>query len=152
MTGLGARVCPECAREFDPADPESVVSEHDIARRKRLWRWLGWGAVVGSSWPLLLHAWLLLMLLVARLVLGRWPHRFGGDDPKSISLVREMHWVGMFAVLALPLMVLGGLVALAAVTALDWRMGVRRLILIIAVWAVLLVVGDPAQVGVWFMD
>src|SRR5262245_52788825 len=104
LRGLGAGACPECGRGFDPADTASFLGDEELKRQRRRRAWIGWAATIGASWPLVLFAWLHLMLVVARLVLGRWPHRTGRDDPKFIEIVGEMHAVGILAMLALPLL------------------------------------------------
>ena len=92
------------------------------------------------------------MLVVARLVLGRWPHRMGRDDPKYIEIVGGMLWIGSIALMAMPLMVLWGVVGLMMFLMHNRRAGLCRIGFVLLAWTVMVLMGDRAQVGVLFMD
>lgn len=154
LIGLGARACPECGLGFDPADPGSYeVCWPPIwmSRTERATLW------ILAGWPMLSVAWLHLTLVVARLVLGRWPGRGGMDDPLGIPVVRSMYFVGAAILILIPgtLLVLLVLVGRAA---LSQNLRVRKTLptfwLPALLWllGVLLLKLDPARVVEWFGD
>jgi hypothetical protein len=103
--------------------------------------------------PIALHLWLHMTLIVARLQLGRWPHRWGMDDPKYIPIVAELHTplylLLLFVTPVFPILVI---CTLAGALLRDWRLGLLMLWISVVVWGGLYVIGDPAEVWVWFFD
>jgi hypothetical protein len=112
------------------------------------------GVWIAASWPLACLAWLNLMLLAARLELGRWPSRYGADDPKHIPVVASM------------MMIVGGLLLpalpLSAIALLALVLGAREArygpyLRGAAAWVLwcaglVLLLADPTKVLAWFLD
>lgn len=147
-------LCPECGARFDPADPATYDNTPQGTRFPLSLRVLRW---VAAATPASGAAWCLLTLAVARIQLGRWPHRYGADDPKYIPLVSDMMVVGCTWFLWVPLS--GVLVVTLALTDLGSRRAgdprpLRRSAAIIALWCAgfLLLVADPGTTLVWFAD
>jgi hypothetical protein len=141
--------CPECGTEFDPGDSETYNSSRgDIhaARGRRILKW------VCAATPLAGAALCLLTLVVARLQLGRWPHRGGMDDPKSIPFVPGMMALSCLWILWVP--VSGVIVVRMALR--DYHNG-RPLwpgAVTLALWCLglLLLLADPGDTFTWFAD
>jgi hypothetical protein len=149
LSGVPAGPCPECGQKFDPRDRATYGP---ILSRRLPRRWLFWVCPIAAAAPLWVHAWLHLMLIVARLELGRWPHRGGADDPSCIPWVNAMHALGWLGILASPVLIPLGVAGLAFLFVYE---PVRALVLAGIVglcWAATFLLGDPAQVWVWFMD
>jgi hypothetical protein len=156
LDGLNAGACPECAFPFDPGDPRTYTSGPWPQRARRWWRI---ALVAGSGWLLGMVLLINGLLVVARVVLGRWPARYGADDPKGIPIVGVLHDGILLLGLLFPVAVIASLGAL--VTAPHPVLGPRpwrRAAIAIAGSAGLWTAGyvlarlDPAHAGVWFMD
>jgi hypothetical protein len=136
---------------FDPSDPTTYRVRDDRALR----RWLSWVAIASAAPP-----WIMLVcghasLVVARLMLGRWPHRMGRDDPKGIPGI--MIPTAVFAIgvlLLLPGLMASFGVVIAMLRVCGKRDGLKWFLVMLCAWiaAILLIRLDPAQVGVWMMD
>lgn len=158
-------LCPLCGHGLTPGMErcsECATPRTDFASlmtRGRQDRRIALVAFSLAASPWVTQAWLLGMLVVARLELGRWPIRSGADDPKGIPIVSGMMTVGAILLLALPALALATLMLLlllAARRAKGPRIG--------SVWipAGLAIAGwfagftllrlDPAQALYWFMD
>lgn len=155
LRGLGAGSCPECGRAFDPEDASSVRSERQRRKRSRLTRWLvGWAIAVGCT-PLIANLLGFVSLAIARVSLGRWPHRGGMDDPKYVDGVRV---IGAVAILTLVLSLPAVLAVCALALAIAARREVRRALLIGTLALTLWLIGfalarwDLARVWYWLFD
>lgn len=150
LRGLKNCICPECGREFDPAQlAAEEAAGHAGPDRVTLVAYF-----VSASWPLLLLGWLHLMLLMARLVLGRWPHRYGLDDPKHVAVVGEMHMCGCLSLMLLPIMFI---VMVASWVRLAYSAPLLAAVLAplaVGSWVAFVVwpLMDPGEVWVWFWD
>jgi hypothetical protein len=154
LAGLGAGPCPECGRVFDPAEARTFNSR---PRRERDARAFAIGAVciAGLAWVpvVLIH----VCLVVARLRLGRWPHRMGLDDPKEMlaGVLEGLYLTAGWSILLIGVAILGTPVMLALVgVSRGWRLllVVGPLTLVIIAGAIALGRWDPAQAVTWFMD
>lgn len=149
LQGLDRNSCPECARAFDPSDPTTFdVKSSSIWRRHALLVLLAppWIAVIGG------HS----ALVMARLQLGRWPHRDGLDDPKYIPGVMYFGWV-WFAGLVLTFPCLVATVVAVFGPRPRYSLCASRelsVLLIGIAWAAALILlfADFARVGVWLLD
>lgn len=150
LRGLPAGECPECAARFDPDDPATFDAAGVDAAARVLVRLQFVSAALMLASPVLGH----VMLLVARVSLGRWPSRSGADDPRTIAGLGVLYWVTTVALVFAPLGA-AGTVALPIIAAAT-RRGVVfwRLVLIGLVgwagFAVMLV--DPAGTAAWIGD
>lgn len=147
----GMERCSECAT------PRAEFA--GLATRGRQDRRIALVAMALSAGPWVMEAWLLAMLAVARLELGRWPIRSGADDPKGIPIVSGMMTMGAILLMALPaaaLATLTLLVLLAVRRMKGPRVGAVWIPagLAIAAWIAgfTLLRLDPAQALYWFMD
>lgn len=148
---LPAGCCPECAAAFDPADV-ATWSVHPFARGDRAFVLVQVTAAAMMLWfPLLVH----VMLVAARLSLGRWPNRMGGDDPKDVAGLGALYALAVLSMLALtPVGAATTLITpcLAAATG-RWRVIWKLVLIGLFGWASLGVMRwDPAQAVVWFFD
>lgn len=139
--------CPECGRNVDPAECET---ERDYSGPA-----LGVVAFVLSAAPLAAHAMGYVILVAARLELGRWPRRTGLDDPTELDSVWPLMIVSFFLILmagAGPVMWPALLLGMGL--ARDWVWLRRALVAPVVIWCigVLLMRWDPAEVWVWLMD
>jgi len=143
--------CPECGRLFDSANPATYRNE---AARDTLTKPLLWMNFALALSPVLTAAMLHLCLVGARVSLGRWPHRWGLDDPKGIDGIQPLLWGTYVAMLAMPPSFAIGLLLLAFLVALHRRHALRAALVFVALWATgLAILGwDPAGAGLWFMD
>ena len=105
-----------------------------------------------ALWPLLLDAYVHALLLVARLELGRWPHRMGADDPKGIPLVSTLCIPAWTAMYLSPLLFGASLIILLRIALFNGRLAVALLPLVPAGLVLPFLIGDPARAWVWFMD
>jgi len=85
LQSLSSHVCPECGRPFDPDDPASYARSRFQVNDERRARRLEICTIGLSLIPLIANGFALFALVLARLSLGRWPHRTGGDDPYGID-------------------------------------------------------------------
>lgn len=157
--------CPRCRHGLVPSMVRCSECGTDRAafagliRHGRRDRRIARLAVACAAWPWVLEAMLLVLLCIARLELGRWPHRMGMDDPKGIEVVGLFMAPVYLWMMAMPLMALATVLLLA-------MLGVRRglgprigrvwplVVLAAGMWVVgfVLVRWDPAEALVWFMD
>lgn len=150
LKGSLADRCPECGTAFNSDDPSTWLSEE----RSRLQRsaFVAW--CIAAAWPWMIHAMTIVLLVVARLELGRWPNRFGADDPKNFPVVSKA------MLLPLMLLIVGGPVCFGLLLGAAWIGSDRRsrsLWLVgigLASWGLALVVvrWDPAKSWVWLFD
>jgi hypothetical protein len=113
---------------------------------------VGWWVAI--AWPWIIHGLAHVALLVARVSLGRWPHRFGMDDPKGIPAVMVVLGPAGIMMLLWPVSLVGVLVLSLARRGGVWRV-LGRLGVGFAVWSAAFVAIrwlDVAQVWVWIMD
>lgn len=152
LTGLPSNICPECSRPFDPGIRTTFAPRVAHAPPPpRLWLTLLAGAALST--PFLLTLWLFAAYAVARLVLGRWPHLQGADDPKSIPIVQLMlvPWT-LGTTLALPAMLLG-LALLSWHIARRARRSIIALILSVMTWPLAIALNNQlVDVWGWFLD
>lgn len=148
LKGLDRNCCPECARAFDASDPSTFdAKNHSIWRRHALVLLAPpWLAVIGG------HA----ALVLARLQLGRWPHRGGLDDPKYIPGVMYFGWVWFAGlILTFPCLVVT-IVAIFRPRPRYTLCANRELstLLIGVAWTggLTLLFADFARVGSWLLD
>lgn len=146
---LQARTCPECGREFDPADPASYVTAKNVRIRTKK---LAIVAIVGGATPLLLTSWLYLSYLVGRIVLGRWPETTGFDDPQNILVVKWMQLIAFFGVLLWPVPLILGLGALITVFFRSTRLGMWCAVAVAASWGVAALLSKWIDVWGWLLD
>lgn len=149
LEGLPAGPCPECGRAFDPADERTYT----LPRWEAPPRGLLALSVAALASPVLLHLLLHVMLLVARVQLGRWPHTHGLDGPSSMGGVVRLVWsAAILALFAAPMVMPLGFLGLAAVWAADrWR-GLLGAVVVLTLWAALWLIGDPLGVWIWFFE
>lgn len=160
--------CPECGA--------ATTSFPDIARHKHQSRitLIEKCLYVCAAAPLMFYAALVGLLCIARFSLGRWPNRYGMDDPKYIPLVRElmiptsllMIWILVAIPVALVLwgwLMVRPVHAGKAAAALDAPSVIvvltrspahRASVIAGAIWIVgiVLVRTDPTKAIRWFMD
>lgn len=166
LRGLPKGVCPECGRAFDPLDVAT------FANPRRGWPFEDPRALstllVTTCVPPLLHILVgYAALIAARATLGRWPERFGRDDPKDIGWAVS----GLMACWYILVLLLFPAFAFC-VGALIGTPGLKRRKLSIGdnegtwqrlnlsigatvvTWLVFLAhsVTDPARVNVWLLD
>jgi len=150
LSGLPGRTCPECATPFDPADPATYAT--DPRRRVHPLRL---AAIIAAASPWVFLALVHLALVGARISLGRWPHRYGMDDPKGISGIGWLLWGAAIAHLAVvPAAVASmALVVLLLLRRDRWEW-LSLCLALGAAWlgAVILYAMDPAQALVWIED
>jgi len=144
-----SQVCPECGAADWGVRPD--VFTWTPAQKLSL---------LLACLPMLWFAYLHVMLIVARLELGRWPSRWGADDPYGIPLVRELGALGailMLAVWVAPVVNMG-LLILCFADAWKRRPRLRNTAIAavasISLWigAYVLIRWDPTEVVVWFLD
>lgn len=143
--GLRRPTCPECGSEFDPG---ALGKDRDPA----ISRSVVWFSAVSVGWPFVIQAWAHFMLVAARVQLGRWPHRWGMDDPEGIPFVNIM--LGVLAAMYLvtvPLMI-AGVVGLLSGAVYRRRLTLWLIAAVIASWAAAWLIGDRAEAWVWIMD
>ncbi len=155
LEGLEDERCPECGRGFVRLNPVTYLSETELLRRRVRWRWMARGMVLLGATPLVANVRGFGALLLARWSLGRWPARFGADEPGDVP------WAGVLAFPAL-------LLAIVSVPALIFWLGLGAVFVGERAWKmflrgglgglVLWLIGfglmryDPAQVWVWLWD
>lgn len=150
LSGLPGRTCPECATPFDPADPATYAT--DPRRRVHPLRL---AAVFAAASPWVFLALVHLALVGARISLGRWPHRYGMDDPKGIPGIGWLRWLAQIAALALAPAILASVVLVVFVLfRRDRRAWLPLCLALGAAWlgAVILYAMDPALALVWIED
>lgn len=85
LSAITSNKCPECGRAFDRGDSDSYFGKKHVSKRLRQDKTAN-VAMLGSVIASAAHTSLVYAaLLIARLKLGRWPNRYGMDDPKDIS-------------------------------------------------------------------
>lgn len=126
-----------------------------MAGRAKWSRRLEIGLFVCGCLPLLANVFGFAALLIARLSLGRWPHRGGMDDPSYIN------GVSPFAFLSLAFVILSWLSLIAALILMGFleahvsrKRIIRDAVITLGLWAIgtSLIQSDPAQVFVWLWD
>lgn len=150
LRDLPAGPCPECGRDFDPADERTYITGPDA----RAARWLNRACLTVTMLPL--FCWLMMQVtwLLAMLSLGHRP-RPSIDDPKDIAAITPFYWATLILLILMPLAI-GGLLVLplSALSQHRWR----RMALPMCVGGLSIVLGvtllrwDPFDVSVWFMD
>ena len=155
LTGLEGSCCPECGRRFNADDPATFLSERRSRRCDRRARLFELALIATSTTPLVANLMAHAALVAARVSLGRWPHRFGMDDPKGVDGIGLFYGLAMLALLASPVAALVGLL-MASLLAVDraWLRLVRGGLIAAGLWGMgfALARGDPAQVWVWLFD
>ncbi|MGE3109092.1 MAG: hypothetical protein AB7O77_12200 [Phycisphaerales bacterium] len=153
LTGLDSRACPECGQHFDPDLRETFFRS---PRERSLSQWTAWACTLGCAGPVVHIGLVHLTLVGARLSLGRWPHRFGNDDPKNLAgLASALYWLAQVSIMLWPLSIAA---AVMAGVVLAFRRRFLSIVLVVAVlsgsWALArwIAVMDPAKAVVWFMD
>ena len=147
LSGLAHHACPECGREFnsrDPATYSATPGPRASSSRKII-------NVSAVAWPCVVQLLALGLLVIARLELGRWPHRLGMDDPKGIPVVSSLMVVVWGAALLMPVSFVA---TLALVINALFRRSWRTAAAIAATWlsGVALLYSDVAHAWTWFMD
>lgn len=150
LRSLPAGRCPECATAFDPADPATFDAGPVVRGNGTLVRIQLTGAALMLVFPVLVH----ISLIAARLSLGRWPQRWGADDPKGVPGIGGLL---ALATLGLFLFPVGAVVTLITpCVAVATRKGGAfwKLIAIGLIGWMSLVLArlDPAEAMVWFFD
>lgn len=150
LAGLAAGPCPECEQPFDPSDAATFdrIPHGEGVRQSLTKVW-----IAAAIWPWVVNALAHVLLLVARLELGRWPHRFGMDDPKSIPWVRLLVypltltflflWPSGVVLCLCSCLVRGRWQRVASLVLISWTIWLTGYIMMNL---------DPAQVWVWIMD
>ena len=155
LQGLQAGCCPECGRAFDPGDASSYVQRGELMRTRWLSRLLGRGILACGCVPLLANGCGFASLIAARASLGRWPHRGGADDPKSISGVATISMVAMlllFASFMIPC-VMSVLMVMLSAQGAKIRAGQIALVgFVLWLIGILVFWWDPAEVWRWIAD
>lgn len=152
LRGLEGRVCPECGRGFDPGD-RATFRPHE--RQLGVERCLE-GALIGVSASMLLaNVGVHVMLIAARVSLGRWPHRGGADDPKGIAGIGVLY-VLIAILLNAAIFAVFPAVTLAIALAVHraWGRLKRSVLLGLVLWlsGFALWWWDPAQAWYWYHD
>ena len=96
--------CPECGAAT--ASFASIIAQRKETGRRRL-RWCVYAC---ASWPLICGIAVNGLMCLARLALGRWPQRFGMDDPKGIPVVQELSTPVLLMFILIPVTAVAGLV------------------------------------------
>lgn len=151
LSGISDLVrCPECG-----------TTDWAAEQRDTTWRWLKWVSLAAMLTPVAAIVLVHIMLVVARLQLGRWPGRHGADDPKSIPFVNDLHTLTSLVVFpglafALPL---STCITFSSLVSATWpvRLSHPRIVAAgatVAAWMAcyIFVRLDPAQAFVWFRD
>ncbi len=153
LSGLTEPRCPECGRAFDRSDPSTFAPA--AARRASAHRmvWLaGWIGCGPLGFVALMH----LALVAARLELGRWPHRWGMDDPKELAGIGgTVYAIAQFGFLLIPLSLAGlGWPVAVLVWRRRWAHAVLAVLAFAGAWCVGFAFArwDPVDAGVWFFD
>jgi hypothetical protein len=152
LAGLIAGQCPECGRKFDPGRPSTFFTTPHGGIDRTLWRTALIPILLPWAPVLLSH----VSLLLARIELGRWPHRYGMDDPKGIT---SLAFLGGPLILSIA----AGMVfaPCAALTLVGWSIGKGRVRIAAHILlactvsyagALLFNRWDPADVWVWIAD
>jgi len=143
--------CPECGREFDPAD---AGSWRPCARTNV--RWFALGALLfcpGRLWPALGIG---FAYALAWAVLGHRP-RPSQDDPKTLSAANDvMHWLVIIGMLMSLPMTLASISLSVWVTSIDRSWRKPRFIIVGAriAWPIAMVVLwlYPPFMVTWWLD
>ncbi|MFG0284625.1 MAG: hypothetical protein ACF8R7_09410 [Phycisphaerales bacterium JB039] len=155
LAGLEGGCCPECGRAFDAGDSRTFSRERHSQLRDRRARPCEIALIAAATTPLVANLMAHAALVAARVSLGRWPHRFGADDPKGVAGIGLFYGLAMLALLASPVAALVGLL-MAALLVVDraWVRLLRGGLIAACLWGfgILLTQGDPAQVWVWLFD
>lgn len=139
--------CPECGSDdWSTPRPDSRVAE-----RVNLC-----ASLIPLACLLLTHC----LLLVARLELGRWPNRFGGDDPWNTPWVRvlalpvQLSYFPVFMVPFVNFTIVASLTGLALFRGASWGPPLRTFMVGICISfpSLLLLMWDPCDVRVWLAD
>lgn len=160
LIGLDRAQCPECSRAFDSMNPAS------FSARPLGWlkgapeqRWFVGLFTAAALSTVLLQLFVLILFCAACLVLGRWPHRWGMDDPKHITVVKHFH---VLLYLLLPFTFIAAPMFLAVLPWTIRPVGLERRWIFapaltlagFAIWGLgfILIRVDPGQVWTWIMD
>ena len=153
LRGLDAVTCPECGAAFDPRDPETYFKTR---HERPASFWFALVCLLGCAGPFIELGLIHLALVAARVSLGRWPQRFGMDDPKDLTGIGAAAYylasLGFFLVpMSLAFVLVG--VTMYAVRG-HARRGVMFIVVAAVSWAAAIVIArmDPARAMVWFMD
>ncbi len=156
LRGLGAGLCPECGRGFDPEDPGTFSLLAHVVHREKRARRLEIALVAVGLAPLIANVFGFAAFLIARVSLGRWPYRMGRDDPYSDVPGIRLLVTGaiLLIVLTFPALVAGMLILIAMISQRAWRRIVRGGLIAGALWSLgfMLSRWDPADVWMWLFD
>ena len=147
LAGLAEGACPECGRTFSPHDPTSFNDE----RHPRLSKGLKTALVLGAGWPLIVQGLGACALVIARMSLGHWPHRFGMDDPKGIPFLSPLMAALTLACLLLPVsFIASAILVVNALASRAWGWAV----VISGVWLIGIAIlrMDFGDIWAWLMD
>jgi rRNA maturation protein Nop10 len=155
LTALVEERCPECGRAFDASDPSTFASSINMAGRDRRAKRIEIGLIAVALVPLIANAFAYTALMIARISMGRWPYRYGRDDPSDIAGAGLFGLCAILLVIAtLPALIAGLLFAITLMTHEAWTRLVRSGILGGALWSFgfALTRWDPAEVWIWLWD
>jgi hypothetical protein len=105
--------------------------------------------------PVLANVFGFLALLIARVSLGRWPHRGGMDDPKNVPGVDPVGIIALLLVIAsLPAFVMGIIFLIGLMTHQAWQRAMKAGAIALVLWVTgfILARWDPAGVWMWLFD
>ncbi len=147
---LPAGRCPECGREFDPADPRTL----DGGQEWFTSRWALAAHVAASMCTINIFVAQHAAWCVGRLTLGHWP-RPSVDDPTSIAAVVPFYWLTMALVVALPVCMIAMLILPAfAASGRRWSLALTLIgfAVVAVVMGLVLLRWDPWRAGAWIAD
>jgi rRNA maturation protein Nop10 len=153
LRALAARLCPECGRAFDPADP-TTFSDGDHVGWRRFVRRTALGFCAISLLAVLLPH---VSACVATITLGHWP-RIYIDDGAGGPLCAVLNWVSIILLMSIvvtPLALLAAMIGAVAVVPRGERRAAIYWLLaafLVNVGAIVLMRLDPLGVMEWIMD
>lgn len=155
LTGLDSHCCPECGREFNPADPSTFAKAPNLWRQDSRARRFEIALIALATSPMIANALAYTALLAARLSLGHWPHRMGRDDPTDIAFLGPLPMLAMLTLLTIiPAALVGIMLMMFLATQLAWARLIRGGLIAIALWTagVAFTRWDPALAWMWLFD
>ncbi len=154
LRALAARLCPECGRAFDPADPTTFDTSETADGSRRVFRRTALGFCAISLLAVLLPH---VSACVATISLGHWPRQYI-DDGAGGPLCTLLNWAAivlLMLIVVTPLALLAAMIGAAAAVPRGARRAAIYWLLaafLVNVGAIMLMRLDPLGVMTWIMD